>query len=203
MVKSIVVVSSILLFLISGELLAEGASKKVGGISGRISPTDASVRIVAKRAGTEYKVRGNIKGEVALIQGGDFTIHGLPPGKYDLLFFLQGQSREKFFATRWSEIVVEPDRTVSGINYRLTPRKSEHLIDEVLVAFKKEIRVEEAEEIIRSADCIVKDTPLDLGGTTIYTVDIPDDKSVDDMIKVFQKKKGVAFAEANGIITVE
>ena len=197
-----IAVSILAVFVVPFVIFAEAADKKKGAISGRISPKDASVRIIAKTSGTEYKIKENIKGEVTLTKGGDFTIKGLPPGKYDLLFFLQGESKKKYFATRWSEVVVQPGKTTSGINYRLTPLGSKQLIDEILVAFKEGTKPEEARKAIRAAGCIVKDTPLDLG-TIIYTVDIPDDKSVEGMIKIFKKDKRIAYAEPNGIDTID
>jgi hypothetical protein len=200
--KRLPVFLSIVLFSVSCATSAEGAANDAGAIRGRILPKDASVRIIAKTAGTEYNIKGNIKGEVTLTKGGDFTIKGLPSGKYDLLFFLQGKSKKKYFATRWSEVVVQRGKTTSGINYRLTPLGSKHLIDEVLVAFKEKTRAEEARKVIRAAGCVIKDTPLDLG-TIIYTLDIPDDKSVEEMIKVFKKDKSVAYAEPNGISTID
>lgn len=200
--KRVPVFLSIVLLSVSCATSAEDTASDTGAISGRIFPKDASVRIIAKTAGTEYKIKGNIKGEVTLTKGGDFAIKKLPPGKYDLLFFLQGTSKKKYFATRWSEVVVQRDKTTSGINYRLTPRGSPHLIDEVLVAFKEKTKAEEARKVIREAGCVIKDTPLDLG-TIIYTVDIPDDKSVAEMIKVFKKYKSVAYAEPNGISTID
>ncbi len=193
---------SIVLFSISCVASAEDTADNAGAISGRISPENVSARIIAKTAGTEYKIKKNIKGEVTLTKGGDFSIKGLPAGKYDLLFLLQGDSKKKYFATRWSEVIVQPGKTTSGINYRLTPQGSKHLIDEVLVAFNKDTKVEEVKKTIRLADCVIKDTPLQLGETTIYTVDIPDNKSVDEMIKVFVKKRGVAYAEPNAIATI-
>lgn len=199
--RKVIVVSILAVFVVPFVVFAEAADKKKGAISGRISPKDASVRIIAKISGTEYKIKGNIKGKVTLAKGGDFTIKGLPPGKYDLLFFLEGDSKKKYFVTRWSEIVVQPGKTTPGINYRLTPLGS-NLIDEVLVAFKKGTKPEEAQKAIRAAGCIVKDTPLDLG-TIIYTVDIPDDKSVEEMIKIFKKDKRVAYAEPNGIDAID
>ena len=200
--KRLPVFLSIVLFFVSCATSTEDTANDAGAISGRILPKDVSVRIIAKTAGTEYRIKGNIKGEVTLTKGGGFIIKGLPAGKYDLLFFLQGRSKKKYFTTRWSEVVVQPGKTTSRINYRLTPIGSEHLIDEVLVAFKEKTKIEEARKVIRTAGCVVKDTPLDLG-TIIYTVDIPDDKSVAGMIKVFKKDKSVVYAEPNGISMID
>jgi len=196
------VLLSMILFSVSCTPSAENAVNDAGAISGRLLPTDASVRVIAKTAGTEYKIKRNIKGEVTLTKGGPFTIKGLPPGKYDLLFFLQGASKEKYFATRWSEVVVQAGKTTSGINYRLTPRGSGYLIDEILVAFREETKAEEARKLIRAAGCVIKNTPLDLG-QTIYTLDIPDDKSVEEMIEVFKKQESVAYAEPNGVAAID
>ena len=200
--RKAIAVSILAIFVVPFVIFVEAADKKNGDISGRISPKDASVRIIAKKSGTEYKIKGNIKGEVTLTKGGYFTIKGLPPGKYDLLFFLLEDSKKKYFATRWSEVVVQPGYVTSGINYRLTPLGSKHLIDEILVAFKEGTKPEEARKAIQAAGCIVKDTPLDLG-TIIYTVDIPDGKSIDEMIKVFKKDRRIAYAEPNGITTID
>jgi hypothetical protein len=200
--RKAIAVSILAVFIVPFVILAEDADKRSGAISGRIEPKDASVRIIAKVSGSEYKVKGNIKGEVSLTKGGDFTIKGVPPGKYDLLFFLQGESKKKYFATRWSEVVVQAGKTTSGINYRLTPLGSKHLLDEILVAFNEGTKQEEARKAILAAGCIVKDTPIDLG-TIVYTVDIPDDKSVEEMIKIFKKDKRTAYAEPNGIATTD
>ena len=178
------------------------AAAETGAVSGRISPKGASVRIIAKTAGTEHRIKANVKGEVTLEKGGDFTIKGLPPGKYDLLFFLQGESKKKYTAARWSEVVVKAGETTSGIHCRLTPQGSPHLIDEVIVAFKPTVSDAAARKIIRQAGCTVKDAPLRFGGTAAYTVDIPDDKSVAEMIKLFKQKKGVKYVEPNGIVTI-
>ena len=172
-----------------------------GAISGRISPKGSEIRIVAKLAGTEYRKKGNIKGEVVLKNGGEFSIKGLPPGKYDLLFFLQGASKKKFMASRWSEIHVEAGKTTTGINYRLTPAGSPHLVDEVLVGFTG-VDDKEARTILDKAGCTIKNRPMKLGKTTVYTVDIPDDKSVKQMIVKLTKIKGVKYAEPNGICTI-
>ncbi len=190
-------------FFVLSVVCAGDAASETGAISGRISPKNVSIRIIAKTAGTEHKIKGNIKGEITLAKGGDFTIKGLPPGKYDLLFFLQGDSKKKYIASRWSEVVVQAGKTTSGINYRLTPRGSGHLIDEVLVAFNKDIRATDVLKTILLLGCTIKDTPLKLGGTTIYTVDIPDNKSVAQMVKTFKQKRGVAYAEPNGIATID
>lgn len=195
------VLLSMILVSVSCAPSAEDAVNDAGAISGRVLPADASVRIAAKTAGSDYEIKGNIKGEVTLTKGGPFSMKGLPPGKYDLLFFLQGASKENYFAKRWSEVVVQAGKTTSGINYRLTPRGSECLIDEILVAFREETKAEEARKLIRAAGCVIKDTPLDLG-QIIYTPDIPDDKSVEEMIEVFKKQESVAYAEPNGIAAI-
>jgi hypothetical protein len=178
----------------------EWSKPQVGGISGRISPKGVSVRIIAKKAGTEYGIKENIKGEVTLTQGGSFTIWNVPPGKYDLLFFVQGHARDMYMGGRWSEIVIEPGKTVSGINYRLTPEGSEYAIDEVCVQFHKDTKEEDAPKVIQSLNCIIKDKHYRPG---FYTVDIPDDKSVNEMIKAFNKKKEVLYAGPNSILRAQ
>jgi hypothetical protein len=171
----------------------------VGSVSGKISPKGVEIRIIAKTAGTEHRNPKNVKGDVTLKDGGAFTMRNIPPGKYDLLFFLQGDSKKKYTATRWSEVVVKAGKTTGGINYRLTPINSPHLIDEVLVGFVG-VSDAAARKVLAEAGCTVKDRPLKLGRTTTYTVDIPDDKSVAEMIELLSKKKGVRYAEPNGIM---
>lgn len=179
---------------------SQGADK-TGAIRGRISPKGVSVRIIAKFSGTEYRKKENIKGEVVLKKSGPFIIKNLPPGKYDLLFFLQGESKKKYMATRWSEIHVQAGKTTTGINYRLTPAGSPHLVDEVLVGFAG-VAEEKARKILEKTGCTIKNRPLKLGKTTVYTVDIPDEKSVKQMIARLTKIKGVKYAEPNGICTI-
>jgi hypothetical protein len=173
-----------------------------GTIRGRISPEDASVLIIAKVAGTAHEIKENVKGEVLLERGGDFAIEGLPPGTYDLLFFLKGESQKKYLSTRWSEVRVTAGKTTSGIDYRLTPRGSPHLIDEVLVGFAG-MSDADARKTIGEAGCIVKDEPLVMDDKTTYIVDIPDDKSVADMLELFGQKPGVEYVVPNAMAGVE
>lgn len=98
---------------------------------------------------------------------------------------------------------MNPGESTSGINYRLTPQGSEYMIDEVLVAFSKSMSFENAREVIRSLDCIIKRSPIDLDQATLYLVDIPNDKSVEDLITLFTIKSSVLYAEPNGIATVQ
>lgn len=153
-------------------------------------------------AGTAYEIRENVKGEVLLEKGGEFTIEGLPPGQYDLLFFLKGESQKRYIATRWSGVSVNAVKTTSGINYRLTPRGSPHLIDEVLVGFAG-VSAAAARKTIGAVSCIVNDEPLVMGDKTTYTVDIPDDKGVADMLELFGKKTGVEYVVPNAMAGVE
>jgi hypothetical protein len=189
------VISIVVFSLISVAGYAQEAGRDVGAISGRIVPTGASIKIIAKTAGTE-----DVKGEVLLPRGGDFIIEKLPAGKYDLLFFLLGDSASKYIATRWSEIIVQPGKIVTGINYRLTPIESDYLLDEIIVAFNKNLNTEEITKLISSERCIVKDTPDNMGEYTSYLIHIPNDKNVIDMIRLFKDKKGIRFAEHNWII---
>jgi hypothetical protein len=194
--------SIVSLLIASSALFAQDQAKSKGTVSGRISPEDVSVLVIAKVAGTAYEIRENVKGEVLLEKGGEFTIEGLPPGQYDLLFFLKGESQRRYIATRWSEVSVNAGKTTSGINYRLTPRGSPHLIDEVLVGFAG-VSEADARKTIRAAGCIVKDEPLVMDDKTTYVVDIPDDKSVADMIELLGQKPGVEYVTPNAMAGVE
>lgn len=190
------------LFFAASALSAEEGTTDTGAISGRISPPDASLRIIAKLAGTAAEVAGNVKGTATIAEDGAFTITGLPPGAHDLLFQLQGAAQKSYIATRWSEVVVQAGETTSGISYRLTPRGSPHLIDEVLVGFAQ-VSDAEARQAIHAAGCTVKDAPLELDSVTTYVVDIPDERSVAEMIEVFQQDTRVSYAEPNGIVMVD
>lgn len=201
MVKSCIILS-IIFFLVSCTIFEKNGTGNSGAISGHISPEDVSLRIVAKTAGTEYKNKKNIKSEVTLSKGGNFTLKNLPSGKYDLLFFLSEKSKKKYIASRWSEVLVNPGKTTSGINYRLTPQGSQYLIDEILITFKGHVSIEEAKNIIHSAGCIIKSAPYNQSKFTTYTIDIPDDKDIHDMIHMFKQKKDVKHAEPNMIITM-
>jgi hypothetical protein len=201
--KNILVALIIGLHLFSIAYALETEKKNVGAIQGRILPEGVSIRIVAKIAGTDHEVEGNLKGEAILHHGGDFIIDNLPPGKYDLLFFLQGESAKKYMATRWSEIQVQPGKIVTGINYKLTPLGASYLIDEISVGFNKNITTEESIKIINSEGCILKDSPLDLGHIIYYLIHIPNDKSVEDMIKLFKNIEGVVHAEPNGLLKLQ
>jgi len=163
-----------------------------GRISGSISPA-VGVRVLAKLKGTDASKAENVKGEIELPHGGEFTIDKLPAGNYDLLFDLIGNAQ--FVATRWSEIDVEAGTTTSGIDYRLTPEGNAFLIDEVLVGFST--TDEEARATIAALGCRIKDQPVALDEKTYYLVDIPDDKTVDQMVEVFAARAGVTSADPN------
>ncbi len=175
------------------------ARPDTGSISGRVSPQGVSVRIIAKLEGTNHRVPENIKGEVVLDKGGAFTIHNLPPGRYDLLFLPQGAAQQEYMQDLWSMIDVEADQTTSGINLRMTPTGSPHMVDEVIVQFRPGTDAEVIARVLSELNCIVKRRPLDLGTGAFYTVDIPDDKTVEEMIQAFQAREEVLSASPNSI----
>ncbi len=181
-----------LMVLVSGCL---SVRQETGWIRGRISPP-AALRIVAKLAQTDASKPENVKGEARLEKGGAFEIKGLPPGKYDLLFELQGEDAKRFFARRWSEIVVEAGKAVEGINYRLTPADASQVEDEVVLTFDPAAPAEAREKAIAGLGCRVKQR----GARDQYVVvDLPDDKSVAEMVQAFRKLDLVATADPNGI----
>jgi hypothetical protein len=101
-----------------------------GAISGSISPDDVHVTILVKRAGTSYEKGDNLKGILTLPHGGAFTFSEIPPGEYDMLFRLQGESRYKYVVNNWTRIIVQSGETTSGIDYRLTPQAPISLMKE-------------------------------------------------------------------------
>lgn len=174
---------------------------KPGRITGRISP-EANVTIVAKLEGTDSSQPENVKGQVLLERGGPFAIENLPPGTYDLLFTLHGESEKKFIACRWSEVEVREGETTAGINYRLSPAGSEAEVDTVIVGFDPRIGDQAALAMVKALGCTLKDSVLlfDLDDAAYFTLDIPDDKSVEEMIAAFRKLKGVKSADPNCFI---
>src|SRR5687767_11861292 len=89
------------------------APPKPGRITGRISP-EAHITILAKIEGTDASRPENVKARVTLEKGGAFSLEGLLPGTYDLLFDLHGESEKNYVALRWSEIAVKEGETTSG-----------------------------------------------------------------------------------------
>ena len=186
-----------------------------GRISGSISPA-VGIKILAKLTGTDASKRDNVKGEVLLQHGGAFTIDNLPPGSYDLLFSIwrgaAGNSQTSriahrrpfirhlapaFTTSNWFGIDVEAGKTTSGINYRLTPAGMSFLIDEVVVSFTT--GSDDARAAIAALGCRIKSPPSTLPGVTFYLVDIPDDKSVGEMVEAFKAIPAVASASPNYI----
>lgn len=175
------------------------AQEGTGSIRGRVSP-EATVRIVAKLAQTDASKPENVKGEAKLEKGGEFEIKGLPPGKYDLLFELQGEDAKRFIAGRWGEIVVEAGKAVEGIGCRLTPAGSDHMIDEVMVSFEDGLPAAAREKAVAGLGCRVKHrAPRD----RFVVVDLPDEKSVAEMLEAFRKVPGVTSATRNGISRIK
>lgn len=176
---------------------ATDTTPRVGAISGRVLPEDATVRIIAKLSGTNHQKPGNLKAEVTLTRGGNFHFNDLPPGNYDLLFLLQGESKARYIAFRWSEVIVEAGKITEGIHYRLTPVESDFLIDEILVTFV-DTTDSDARKAIRKKGFIVKDKPFKVWDNELYyTIDIPDDMTVDEAIQIFRRVKGVSSATPN------
>jgi hypothetical protein len=169
-----------------------------GSIRGRVSP-EARVRVVAKLAQTDASKPGGVKGEATLEKGGDFEIAGLAPGNYDLLFELQGDDAKRWIANRWSEIVVRAGAATEGISYRLTPAGSDHLIDEVMLEFEETLPPREQVRAVAGLGCRVKRASP--GGRRVV-VDIPDDRSVAEMVEAFRKLPGVKLAERNGLARI-
>ena len=170
-----------------------------GRISGSISPA-VGIRILAKLTGTDASKRDNVKGEVLLQHGGAFTIDNLPPGNYDLLFSIWSDAAGNspaFTTSNWFGIDVEAGKTTSGINYRLTPAGMSFLIDEVVVSFTT--GSDDARASIAALGCRIKSPPSTLPGATFYLVDIPDDKSVGEMVEAFKAIPAVASASPNYI----
>lgn len=168
-----------------------------GSIKGYISPIDVKVKIIAKIAGSVYDSEAKPVNE-AIIKDGVFTILSLFPGEYDILFFPQGDTQIKYLANRWSKVVVNANEVTSGINYRLTPIGLSHFIDEVIVDFGGANK-SDAQVIIQKEGCAIKDDPINLENSTTYVVDIPDNKSVKEMIMIFEKYYSVKSCQPNYI----
>jgi hypothetical protein len=179
-------------------LLVPG-QEKTGTITGRVTP-EAPVRVVAKLAGTDASVKENVKAEVLLEKGGEFRLPGLAAGKYELLFQLQGEAAKKYVASLLGEIQVEAGKSTDGIFYRLTPAGAPHEVDAVMVSFHASMSDADCAKTIASLGGRVKRrTPKSLR----YLVDLPDDKSVEEMIAAFKAVKGVELAEPNGLRRVK
>lgn len=168
-----------------------------GSVKGRVSP-EARVRVVAKLAQADASKPENVKGEAKLEKGGEFEIQGLAPGKYDLLFELQGEDAKKFVSKYWGEIVVEAGKAVEGVHYRLTPSDADHMIDEVMLTFDGSLPEAQREKAIAGLGCRLKHR-----SPRFVVVDIPDDKSVAEMLEAFRKVPGVKSAERNGIARIK
>ena len=169
---------------------------QMGSIRGRVTP-EAPVRVVAKPAGKDPSVKENVKGEVLLAKGGEFHLEKLPPGKYDLVFQVQGDDAKKFITHVWSEIFVEAGKTVEGIYYRMTPADAAQDVDAILVQFSASVSDGEALKLIEAQGCKVKGkSPRP---PVRYVVHISEDKEVPEMLKVFKAIKGVEVAEPNSI----
>lgn len=179
-------------------VLCAPQDKKTGAIKGHVSP-EGSIKLILKKEQTDPKQPGNVKGEVLLPKGGDFTIENVPPGRYDLLFELQGEEQKKWIAGYWGDLVVEAGKTIEGINYRLTPSDAPFMVDEVVVALKAGATEAELRKSVEAARCRIKKRPAKPGKGAPYVVDIPDETSVDAMIPILKALPCVEYAEKNGI----
>lgn len=92
---------------------------------------------------------------------------------------------------------MEAGKITEGIHYRLTPVESDFLIDEILVTFV-DTTDSDARKAIRKKGFIVKDKPFKVWDNELYyTIDIPDDMTVDEAIQIFRRVKGVSSATPN------
>jgi hypothetical protein len=177
--------------------LAQGGGK--GSIQGRISP-EVNVRILAVPQGKDYSQPANVKGEVTLEKGGAFEIKGLAPGRYALHFQLKGADVGKYMGKNYGEIDVKAGQATEEIRHRLTPIDATHMIDEVIVTFAE--GVGEAARAKTTADlgCRVKERSY---VPDVWVVDIPDDRTVEEMVEAFKKAPGVKLVSRNGIARVQ
>lgn len=158
-------------------------------VAGTISP-ETPVRLILKKFQTDAAMKENVVGDVLLKEGGAFAFNRVPPGKYDLLI----RPEKEFMGSRW-EILVEKSKPVSGISYRLTPNGSRAMIDEVIVALNPGTDVAKLVEPLgcKPQTFLFKDRVL---------LNIPDDKTVEEMIATLTGKPGVVVASQNGISSI-
>lgn len=171
---------------------------KTGTITGRITP-EVPIKLILKKEQSDAKNAENVKGEVLLPKGGEFRIENIPPGRYDLLFEIQGDEAKKWHVGYWSDLAVQAGKAIEGINYRLTPADSRHMIDEILVTFKDGISDAEIRKIVEDQRCRIKRRPPKPGKASFYMIDIPDDTTVEQMVDVFKALPSVTLASKNGL----
>lgn len=185
-------------------LLLPGAlqDQKTGTIEGRVSP-EVPVKLVLKKEQMDAAKPENVKAELLLPKGGDFKLENIPPGRYDLMFLVQGDDSKKWIARYWGDLNVEAGKTIEGIHYRLTPGDARFMIDEVLVSLKPGSTEAELRKAVKDLRCRIKQRPPfpEKGG--VFSVDIPDEKSVEEMLPLFQALPCVQLASKNGISRVQ
>ena len=183
-------------------LLCTAQDKKTGTIQGRISP-EVPVKLILKKEQSDHKFPANVKGEVLLPKGGEFKLENIPPGRYDLIFEVQGEERKKWHVNLWSDLSVEAGKTIEGINYRLTPAGSRFMIDEVIVSYKEGSSEAELRKAVAAAGCRIKHRPPKGESGYPFSVDIPDDATADQIVEVFKAIPCVKVVSKNGIGRIE
>lgn len=180
-----------------------------GSISGRVS-TKAHVIVYAVLAGQQLDPADRTHA-TELPQGGPFRIANLPAASYHLHIIAQGDDAARFsdLTLAWSDIAVRAGADSGSHSIRLTPADAEAFVDEVLVTFKPDVPVQRAEAVIRSLGCQIKGgyptpamaAPGERPYSAFYLLDIPDSKTVQQMVAAFTAIDDVQSVQANDLTT--
>lgn len=185
-------------------LLFSGCLGGNGSISGKVIPANSGIKV---RAIQNLAVIGETTVDPS---DGSYVITNLPEGKYALLIIDWGDRGYVYndeINYHWHSGINETITVIAGKDspnhdYYLGTEPADYIADEIILIFNYSIPVEKRIEIISSNNCSIKERTEwdDPEVTDTYLIDIPDDKTVFEMLGIFRSNPDVNDAQHNFII---
>ena len=175
-------------------------SINAGSISGFVNPiVDGAIVVIKKHGANEFDSFDIV------VKDGSYEITDLEPSTYGL--FVRFNTTQNFYGYKWAMIDIVANTSLSGINLTFTPRDSSYLFDRIMLRFHVEVSEEEKRNTIESYNSTLMSH---YSYSSSYTVNIPSDKTVEEMVDLFKTNPNVKSAypvgiahTAGGIVTDE
>jgi len=161
-------------------------SINAGSISGFINPIVGGTAVVIKKHGANKFDSFDI-----VAKDGSYEFTDLEPNTYGLFV-----SAPNFYDYKWGMIDIIANTSLSGFILTLTPINSSYLLDRIMIKFQPGVTEEEKENIIESYNCTLMEH---YEYSQTYTVNIPRDKTVEEMVELFKTNSKVKSAYPVGI----
>lgn len=161
-----------------------------GSISGRVTPPKAGIRV-------QVIQNLSLVAETKTNSDGSYRITNLPEGKYGLLFIVDVPDyvydlgydyNGEFDGNEPIIVVANKDSPNNDIN--LDDKWEDFIADQISIKFRENSSVEEQLSVISKHNCSI----IDQGLKWYYVLNIPDNKTILEMIRLFKSEPIVEIA---------